>query len=176
MISLSNISTALNLRSYFSIRRNPERSKPMRKDVHTIILQPNVEFDTYWKDTGKVGAGPTVAIYAYEIEILRFDCFGALKGHYHVFSDLCNKQSDEHRISFKETTREEQIDRTIWEIENNLLSLIRLIANNRIRSIEIDRNSLKNIIPQLKKSLEKQHERVSSHLKQKKDDIKNNTI
>jgi hypothetical protein len=38
----------------------------------------------YWKIL-PIGKGPAVSLYAFGFQILRFDCFGATDGHFHLF-------------------------------------------------------------------------------------------
>ena len=47
----------------------------IRKDVLKIDIQENAYFLVYHKNID-IGFGPTVGLYLYNIEYLKFDCFG----------------------------------------------------------------------------------------------------
>src|SRR6266852_5590791 len=71
-----------------SLRFNPEHldSAPgeIRRDVEWIRVQPDVSLKVYWKVL-PIGKGPAISLYIFEFQILRFDCFGATDGHFHLF-------------------------------------------------------------------------------------------
>ena len=134
--------------------RNPARSKPLRRDVQSVVCQDDLEFDVYWKDTGEVGMGPTVAVYVYEIEFLRFDCFGANKGHFHIFAGQETDSPGGERIWWREETRTQQIDRTLWELEFNLQNFLNLANDISIRRFKIDREALLNCLPKIRTNLQ----------------------
>lgn len=146
--------------------RNPARSKPLRKDVVTYVIQPHLEFDIYWKDTGDVGIGPTVAVYIYEKEVLRFDCFGPDKGHYHIFTEY-EDGSKNDRIFWRESSRIDQISRTIWDLEKNLDTLIQLVSDGRIRQFQINHSALQSKLPIVRNQLEDHLKLVQNHIAEK---------
>lgn len=145
------------------IPRNPARSKPLRKDVVTQVIQPNLELDIYWKDTGDVGIGPTVAVYIYEKEVLRFDCFGPDKGHYHIFTEYEEGQKND-RIFWRESSRIDQISRTLWDLEKNLDTLIQLVSDVRIRQFQINHSALESKLPIVRNHLEAHLKLVENHI------------
>lgn len=148
------------------IPRNPARSKALRRDVVTEVIQPHLEFDIYWKDTGDVGAGPTVAVYIYEKEVLRFDCFGPDKGHYHIFTDYEESHKND-RILWRESSRTDQISRTLWDLEKNLVTLIQLVPDVRIRRFQVDQSALQERLPVVRNHLETHLKLVEDHIANK---------
>ena len=82
----------------------------IRKDVVKLPLQENAYFLVYHKHLD-IGFGPTVLLCVFGKEILKFDCFGKDKGHYH------NLNGD--RIFFEESTVEEQITKSMQIVTEN---------------------------------------------------------
>lgn len=96
---------------------NKERQNH-RRDIKRFSLGHSAFFETYWKIYG-IGRGPALALYVNEEEVLKFDFYGYGKGHYHVqVSQPLNCR--QHAIFMPETSIPEQIERAIFEIENNL--------------------------------------------------------
>lgn len=162
------------LSSFFRKRKSPEelaadrdqkgRSKPLRKDVQTVTIQEGLEFDIYWKDTGKVGIGPTVAVYAKQREVLRFDCFGADLGHFHIFNRTDRPKATADRLFFQEESRVAQIDRTLWELENNLASYLQLHSDPGIRNMLLERETVTSKIQTIASILRSHLEKVDRYL------------
>ena len=149
-------------------RDQKARSKPLRKDVRTIEVQEGLEFDVYWKDTGKIGIGPAVAVYVCLREVLRFDCFGPDLGHFHIFNGPEQPKGERHRIFFQEDSRPDQIQRTIWEIKNNLGSYLQLHSDLRIKNFPIDQKGIKGNMNQLEAILMSHKETVEEYMCRKK--------
>ena len=104
-------------------------------------VQQDVVFEVFWKDQ-PLGQGPAASVFCHGQERLRFDCFGTEKGHYHV-AYWCPPGSGENRLYFRERTREQQIERTVFEIQTNLDYYLRRIPDTRVRALQIDKNSLR---------------------------------
>jgi len=86
----------------------------IRKDLYKINIQDNIYLLVFHK-THNEGSGPAVSLYINEFEFLKFDCFGKDLGHYHIFYKTYNDM-----IYFTEKTRVEQINKTVYELLNNL--------------------------------------------------------
>jgi len=68
-----------------SVSFNPDDlAAGIRRDVEWIGVQPDVDLEVYWKIL-PIGKGPAISLYAFGFEILKFDCFGARGGHFHLF-------------------------------------------------------------------------------------------
>lgn len=104
----------------------------IRKDVLKIDIQENAYFLVYHKNID-IGFGPTVGLYLYNIEYLKFDCFGQDHGHYHVF----NKKTDV-RIYFTEKTVLEQINKVKGGLMNTIQSYLQASKNKAIREFHFD--------------------------------------
>jgi hypothetical protein len=80
----------------------------IRKDVVTVPIHDGAHFLVYHKNL-PIGFGPTVLLCVNSIEILKFDCFGSKKGHFHFMNG--------ERIFFTDHTVEKQIDTSICELK-----------------------------------------------------------
>jgi len=121
----------------------------IRKDVVKLNIQQNAYFLVYHKNID-IGCGPTVALYIYEKEFLKFDCFGSTEGHYHIL----NKKE---RLYFKEQTVAEQIAKALYELEN-ISPYLASCTNIQIKNFQFDIAILKSkllIVEQLLFSYEK---------------------
>jgi hypothetical protein len=113
---------------------------PDRRDVTTYIIQPQVELVVFWKVLA-IGKGPALSLYVCGEEVLKFDCFGPDKGHFHI-SFSSPVRTTEDRLCFFEQTASEQIDRTLFELENNLHYCLQRHQRRRIRNIKVDKKPL----------------------------------
>ena len=92
----------------------------LRKDLYKIDIEDNVYFLVFHKSLS-FGFGPSLSLYINNKEILKFDCFGDKKGHYHI--------NNSERIFFIENTCLEQINKIIYELSNNLNYYLNQINN-----------------------------------------------
>ena len=107
----------------------------IRKDVVKLNIQQNAYFLVYHKNID-IGFGLTVALYIYEKEFLKFDCFGSNDGHYHILNT-------EERLYFKEQTVYEQIAKAIYEL-NNISPYLACCRNIQIKNFQFDIAILKS--------------------------------
>jgi hypothetical protein len=110
----------------------------VRKDVIKIEIQENAYMLVYHKNID-IGFGSTVGLYLYDIEYLKFDCFGEKHGHYHVF----NKKTDV-RIYFTEKTVLEQINKVKEEMMNNIHTYLRVSTLQKIREFKFDMDTFRS--------------------------------
>jgi len=123
----------------------------LRKDVTNLKIQDDVYFQVYWKELA-IGKGPAVILYIYNKEILKFDCFGKEKGHYHVDFYKLNG-SKEDRIFFIENRASEQIERTVFELNTNLNYYLQRNKDHRIRDVHIEQNNLEKALVLVKSKM-----------------------
>jgi len=123
----------------------------LRKDVTNLKIQDDVYFQVYWKELA-IGNGPAVILYIYNKEILKFDCFGKEKGHYHVDFYKLNG-SKEDRIFFIENRASEQIERTVFELNTNLNYYLQRNKDHRIRDVHIEQNNLEKALVLVKSKM-----------------------
>lgn len=84
-------------------------------DVRLIPIQDGSYLAVYFKNYRAQGIGPGVSLYVLENEILRFDCFGGVHGHYHSMPCL-TPYPEQERIRFNQLRVEGQIDESAEEI------------------------------------------------------------
>lgn len=113
---------------------------PVRKDVVDIDVQPNVRLVVFWKDL-TIGKGPAVSLVIHEQEVMKFDCFGPEKGHFHV-EFHCPSTTRENRIYFFENTTNRQIERSIFEIKKYSQYYIQRHPCERIRKTQFSNKAL----------------------------------
>lgn len=103
-----------------------------RRDVVRYQIVQNAELVVYWKVL-EIGRGPAAALYVFEQEVLRFDCFGE-NGHFHARLDEAEKGNIDRRF-FNERTVPEQIERSSEELTRNLRSYMAGSKEPRIRTL-----------------------------------------
>ena len=90
------------------------------RDPVFLSVTPDVVFEIYWKDV-EAGKGPALIVWCRFRKILKFDCFGKGRGHYHVALPAGLQRSREFdRIHLPEDTVEGQIERVAFELRMNL--------------------------------------------------------
>ena len=113
-----------------------------RKDVLVFDIQLELKLVVFWKVL-PIGKGPALSLYACGEEVLKFDCFGAEKGHYHI-SFSTPIQTTEDRLYFYEQSAYEQIDRALFELKNNLNYYLQRHRRRKIRNIKVNQKLLTN--------------------------------
>ena len=77
----------------------------------------------------------------YGEEIIKFDCFGKDRGHFHI-ALYTPGASNISRIFLPEPSIEEQIERAIFEIQRNIEYYMQRNTRRKIRKLRIDRNRI----------------------------------
>lgn len=124
----------------------PPPPPSVRKDVTVIPVQPNVQFLVYWKVL-RIGKGSAVILDAYGDEVLKYDCFGAGKGHYHVAPNYFT------RIFFVEASAHAQAERACADLEANGIKYLSIHPDPQIRALEVDREAFVQALEQVKERL-----------------------
>jgi len=128
----------------------------IRKDIYKIDIQDNLYFLVFHKIYNG-DFGPAVSLVIYNNEFLKFDCLGKNKGHYHIY---VNNQIE--TIYFTEKSSLEQIDRSVYELRNNINNFLKKHDRDDIQNFEIDMNTFLNKIDEVKsKLLEYEHTHYS---------------
>lgn len=113
----------------------------IRKDVIHFEIENGVGLEVYWKILN-IGRSVAVIFYAFGYEILRFDCYVEGLGHAHIQLVEC-QQKCKSRLLLPEKRVEEQIDRAIFELENNLYYWLQRHPDRQIRTLKVDQTRLK---------------------------------
>ena len=124
---------------------------PARNHVTRYEVQPDVLIDIYWKALPK-WRGPGLSLFIYGNEVLRFDCFGNGKGHYHVDFNT-SWPTKNNKLFFTESTVESQIDRTLYELKTNLYYYLQRNPKRKIRNIKINSDKLDNVCEKIRESM-----------------------
>lgn len=128
------------LRYDASVRMNPEHLDlapgETRRDVEWIRIQPDVNLKVYWKVL-PIGKGPAVSLYVFEFQILRFDCFGATDGHFHLLLGWPSPTSED-RIWLPEPNATAQVERTIFELTRNVTYYLQRHNDERVRRLQLE--------------------------------------
>lgn len=115
-------------------------------DLREFPICEQLSFLVYWKVLS-VGKGPAVILKAFDQEILKFDCFGEKDGHYHIAPQY------DFRIYFWEKSVEDQIERTIQELQTNGLRYLKNQADPKVNSIQPSPASYSKAILEVEKLL-----------------------
>lgn len=136
---------------HFYIQTSQRASYVNRKSRHDIVrfeIADQAYLEVYWKVFG-IGRGPAIALYIDEEEILKFDCYGSGKGHYHIQSFL--PQAPRHTLlHLPEVTVEAQIDRALFELDRNLPWYLERHPLNHVRDLKVNKANLKQVLAQAK--------------------------
>jgi diadenosine tetraphosphatase ApaH/serine/threonine PP2A family protein phosphatase len=128
------------LRYDASVRINPEQFDlapgETRRDVEWIRVQPDVALKVYWKVL-PIGKGPAISLYAFEFQILRFDCFGATDGHFHLLLGWPSPTSED-RIWLPEPNATAQVERTMFELKKNVTYYLQRHNDERVRRLRLE--------------------------------------
>src|SRR4029453_14555091 len=134
-----------------SIRFNPDdlASGEIRGDVEWIRVQPDFDLQVYWKVQAgfpgrrgddhvlSTGKGPVISLYAFRFQILRFDCFGAPDGHFHLFLGWPSPTNEE-RIWLPEPNATAQVERTMFELTRNVIYYLQRHNDERVRRLHLE--------------------------------------
>ena len=112
----------------------------VRHDVTRIEVDDRAHIEVFWKDM-EIGKGPALSLFIENSEVLRFDCFGKDRGHFHV-ALFKPRTTEADRLYFAEATRIGQIDRAVHEITRNLPYYQQRNVIRRVREATIDKGLL----------------------------------
>ncbi len=116
----------------------------VRQDWMVHEIAPGVDIITFWLDEriGGGGTGVCVSLFCHGYEILRFDCFGP-DGHFHIapFTPWGIFGVKERRLLFKVDTPEEQVERCLFEIQENLDFYLQLNPKRCVRATRVDHDA-----------------------------------
>ncbi len=114
---------------------------PGERKLNDVVIYPVQEhayLAVYWKDL-PIGKGPAVSLYVYDKEILKFDCFGEGRGHYHInMAQPSLVPRGEERLYLIERSIEAQIQRSIFEIQKNASYYLHRNFDPRITFFKLD--------------------------------------
>ena len=118
----------------------------VRKDSYKIYVQENVYLLIFHKNVDILGKGVAVSLYIHNIEFLKFDCLGNKEGHYHIYNN-------NNRIFFSENTVEDQINKTVYELSNNIHVYLSSCKNIQLKEFKLNIELLKNKMDEMKNKM-----------------------
>jgi hypothetical protein len=100
----------------------------------------------YWL-APPTGPGIAASLVAFGDEIMRFDCLGAKKAHMHINMKQTRGFPAEHkRLYYRETSITEQIDRSCFELLNNLEYALNTNVSRRVRRLSVSESRLQECV------------------------------
>ena len=122
----------------------PRSLSPYVTDLRRHTIQEYVRLETYWLSE-PIGPGPAASFYIFDDEVLRFDCFGGTKGHFHINRKQARAfpGSGDSPLYFPPGTTTGHIDQACFELYVNLPYCLRTNASRRIRNMRIQKDRLK---------------------------------
>jgi hypothetical protein len=110
---------------------------PLRHDVHHFDLGSGVFLAVYWKSL-PIGRGPSISLHIGSFEPLKFDCFGEEAGHFHT-DILPLNASKNARIWMPENSRQAQVERAIFELQENSQYYLDRSQHLKCRTATVDK-------------------------------------
>lgn len=107
-----------------------------RRDVQRLQVGDKAFLELYWKDL-ESGSGPAVLLNVEGYEIVKFDCLGKQRGHYHI-QVMEWRRLGEKRLQLPEPNRKQQIDRALFELSANSQWFLDHHPLPRVRNAKID--------------------------------------
>jgi hypothetical protein len=131
-------------------------------------LQEGCFLETCWIDrTGPDGnreCGPAIFLVVHGSEIMKFDCYGYPSGHYHVATPYPHgiRKGLTGRILLPEKTREEQVDRAIFELQRNGQYYLQTHPRRKVRSTRLDGRRMAAICAEMRARLREDVKRLTN--------------
>ena len=135
-------------------RPAPQAAPSVRNDIQRYEIQPGAYLVVFWKVL-KIGRGPAVSLYVHGEEVLKIDCFGEGKGHYHVNARQWRRQLPGivQRLYLPETTVEAQVERAVFELQRNTSVYLQQNDDPRIRRVVLDPIRLREATERMKTTM-----------------------
>lgn len=141
--------------AFMAIKRWRHRHEPplekRRRDLTVFPVQEHVEVRVYWASRYN-GTGPAMNVSVFDEEVLRFDCFGEIDGHYHVKTGR-EETVKFTRLRFREQTIDEQIARSLFEVRSHLPYHLERHKDRRIRAVKVDQARLESVLQSIEKKM-----------------------
>jgi hypothetical protein len=132
-----------------------------RQDWTRHPMTAGVDLVTFWLDEriGGGGTGVCISVFCHGFEVLRFDCFGGEPGHFHIapFTPWAIFGMEERRLRFRELTPDEQVERALFEVTENLDFYLQLNPRRSVRRTRVDRAARE-------RACESARQRLKAHL------------
>jgi hypothetical protein len=130
----------------------PVHNLKARNDKQCFKVDDRVILSVFWKNI-PIGCGPAICLFSHNKEVLKFDCFGPGKGHFHITTThpwKWNNKGRETRLYFKEQQITDQIERSIFELDKNLHYYLQRHPDPRIRYHKINMRNYRETLDDAK--------------------------
>ena len=132
----------------------------MQKSGAKIIEFQDVYLIVHWSDFPPIGSGPSASLYILEEEVMRLDCFGGSDGHMHFNPEqsyLINRldRSKTPRIYFPEGSRQDHIERAVFELKYNVRNALATNVLPEIQNYPLDIRQLEAAADQMQRLMTK---------------------
>jgi len=126
-----------------AVQRFKPASKNIRKDVIRYPISKESYLEVFWKAL-EIGRGPAVSLVVHGREVMKFDCFGGERGHFHIYYGPLAylKDPSRQRLYFYEKSIDEQIERSIFELRTNIFYYLERHPDAKIRGFKPDTEKL----------------------------------
>jgi hypothetical protein len=134
-------------------RGQPRTELGNASDHRTICPQNGVRLEVYWADVRDVGRGPCVSLFVLLEEVMRLDCLGGTQGHMHINPDqisLVVGWDITPRYFFPPGSRQDHIDRAVFEITTNCVAALQSNQMARVRNFPINKKALADATLQMR--------------------------
>lgn len=103
-------------------------------------------------DAGNSYFGPSACLVVHGSDVVRFDCLAPSQGHYHLASRYPYGSSRAliGEIWLPEKTLEEQVDRTLFELQQNSAHFLRMHPRRKVRNTRLDKERLAAVCAQMR--------------------------
>lgn len=140
--------------------KTPRTALDTATDHRTYEAAPEVQLVVYWTD-GHFGSGPSASLFVLENEVLRLDCLGADRGHYHINPRQVNFMADRTvQLLFQPGSYEDHIRRAAFELRANTSTAIKMNRDPRVRRFTLGQTELERSAEYLQ---EQMFELLSKH-------------
>jgi hypothetical protein len=129
-----------------------------RAGLVTYDLADGCFAETYRVDhigiDGQLERGVAAFVVVHGSEVLKFDCLGS-NGHYHVATPFPHgiRKGLQGRIWLKEKTIEEQVERVVFELSQNLDYYLQTHPRRKVRNTHIDPQRLAAVCAEMKRRM-----------------------
>ncbi len=122
------------------------KSRINRQDLVRYEIEPHCYLEVYWvkQAADEEEEGPVAILVVHGREILKLDCYGKGKGHFHFSKKYPHNglHGLSGRFFFHEETVEAQIERGVFELKVNHKGYLESNSWSRVRRTVIDVNRL----------------------------------
>jgi hypothetical protein len=119
----------------------PRSEDGTTEELRSIAVQEGITLGVYWTEVAQ-GAGPCASLFVLDEEVLRLDCFAGSSAHMHfnpVQLNLPLPWEITPRVVFPPGDARAQIDRAVFELENNTKAALQMNQLARLRNFSVDR-------------------------------------